>query len=320
MPADALRHLPKKAAAFTEPMECLAVSKLPEGSQWIWEIKLDGYRAVAVKSGATTLYSRNGKSLNRRFPYLVEPLRDLPDGTVIDGEIVALADDGRPVFNLLQNFTSESGRIRYFVFDLLCYQHRDLTSLPLIERREMLRSLIAVDSERIRISDHVEASAEQMLAAVREQRLEGVIGKRKDSIYEPGKRSGAWIKHRVNLGQEFVIGGFTPGQGLDSIIVGYLRGDDLVYVARTRNGFVPASRRRVFEKLRPLVISKCPFMNLPEMHKARWGESLTAEKMKECVWVRPELVAQIEFLVGRMAITCDIPSLRDCATTKTLGL
>jgi ATP-dependent DNA ligase len=133
MPADPLRHLPKKAAAFIEPMECLAVSKLPEGSQWIWEIKLDGYRAVAVKSGATTLYSRNGKSLNRRFPYIVEPLRDLPDGTVVDGQIVALADDGRPVFNLLQNFTSESGRIRYFVFDLLCFTKRDLTSLPLKE-------------------------------------------------------------------------------------------------------------------------------------------------------------------------------------------
>jgi DNA ligase D-like protein (predicted ligase) len=297
MPADPLGRLPKTTAAFIEPMECLAVSRLPQGSQLIWEIKLDGYRAVAVKSGATTLYSRNGKSLNRRFPYLVEPLRDLPDGTVIDGEIVALADDGRPVFNLLQNFASESGRIRYFIFDLLCYKSRDLTRLPLIERREMLQSLIAVDSERIRISDHVEASAEQMLVAVREQRLEGVVGKRKDSIYEPGKRSGAWIKHRVNLGHELVIGGFTPGpHGLDSIIVGYFRGDDLVYVARTRNGFVPASRRRVFDKLRPLLTSKCPFLNLPETYKARWGEALTAEKMKKCVWVRPELVAQIEFL------------------------
>jgi DNA ligase D-like protein (predicted ligase) len=297
MPSDPVGRLPKTTAIFIEPMECLAVSRLPHGWQWIWEIKLDGYRAIAVKSGVTTLYSRNGKSLNRRFPYIVEPLRDLPDGTVVDGEIVALADDGRPVFNLLQNFTSESGRIRYFVFDLLCYQNRDLTSLPLIERRKMLRSLIAVDGERIRIADHVEASAEQMLAAVREQRLEGIVGKRRDSPYEPGKRSGAWIKHRVSLGQEFVIGGYTPGpHGLDSIIVGFYRGDDLVYVARTRNGFVPASRRRVFEKLWPLVTPKCPFVNLPETHKARWGEALTAEKMKKCVWVRPELVAQIEFL------------------------
>jgi ATP-dependent DNA ligase len=94
-----------------------------------------------------------------------------------------------------------------------------------------------------------------------------------------------------------VIGGYTPGpHGLDAIIVGYYRGDDLIYVARTRNGFVPASRRSVFEKLRPLITPECPFVNLPETHKARWGEALSAEKMKKCVWVRPELVAQIEFL------------------------
>jgi DNA ligase D-like protein (predicted ligase) len=298
MPADPLRLLPKTKAAFVEPMDCLAAAKLPDGASWLWEIKLDGYRAVAVKSsGAVTIYSRNRKILNKRFPYIIEPLRGLPDGTVVDGEIVALDDDGRPVFNLLQNFTSEAGPIRYFVFDLLCYNNRDLTGLPLVKRREMLRSLIKFDAGRVKISDFVEASAEQMLSAVREQRLEGIVGKRKDSVYEPGKRSGAWIKHRVNLGQEFVIGGFTPGpHGLDAIIVGYYHGKDPIYVARTRNGFVPASRRRVFEKLRPLVTPECPFVNLPETRKARWGEALTAEKMKKCIWVRPEIVAQIEFL------------------------
>jgi ATP-dependent DNA ligase len=229
--------LPKTKAQFLEPMDCLPVSKLPQGSQWIWEIKLHGYRAIAVKSAdVVTLYSRNRKILNKRFPYIVEPLRGLPDGTVVDGEIVALDDDGRPVFNLLQNFTSEAGRIRYFVFDLLCYENHDLTRMPLLKRQELLRSVIKLD-HRVKISEYVEASAEQMLAAVREQRLEGIIGKRKDSPYEPGKRSGAWIKHRVNLGQEFVIGAFTPGpHGVDGIIVGYYRDDKLIYVARTRNG------------------------------------------------------------------------------------
>jgi bifunctional non-homologous end joining protein LigD len=109
----------------------------------------------------------------------------------------------------------------------------------------MLRAL-KFDAGRILILDYIEASAEQMLSAVRKQRLEGVVGKRRDSVYEPGKRSGLWIKHRVNLGQEFVIGGFTPGpHGLDAIIVGYYCDHELIYVARTRNGFVPASRRRV---------------------------------------------------------------------------
>jgi bifunctional non-homologous end joining protein LigD len=102
---------------------------------------------------------------------------------------------------------------------------------------------------------------------------------------------------RINEAQEFVIGGFTPGAyGIDSIIVGYYRGEDLVYVARTRNGFVPGTRRAVYEKLKPLVIDKCPFANLPETGRARWGEILDAEKMAKCVWVRPELVAVVEFL------------------------
>jgi bifunctional non-homologous end joining protein LigD len=101
----------------------------------------------------------------------------------------------------------------------------------------------------------------------------------------------------VNRGQEFVIGGYIPGpHGFDSLIVGYYRGKDLVYVARVRNGFVPASRRQVFEKIHPLVSPTMPFVNLPDTHKSRWGDELTAEKMKECVWLRPEAVAQIEFL------------------------
>jgi ATP-dependent DNA ligase len=131
-----------------------------------------------------------------------------------------------PNFNLLQNFKAEGSRIHYFMFDLLCYKNRDLTGLPLIKRRELLKSLPVTRGERIRISDYVEASADQMLPAIREQGLEGIVGKRRDSVYEPGKRTGAWIKHRVNLGQEFVIGGFTPGpHGLDAIIVGYYRSD-----------------------------------------------------------------------------------------------
>jgi len=133
--------------------------------------------------------------------------------------------------------------------------------------------------------------------AARDQQLEGIVGKLRDSRYEPGKRSGAWIKYRLNLGQEFVIGGYTPGpHGIDAIIVGYYRGKDLIYVARTRNGFVPAWRQRVLEKLTHLVIPTCPFVNLPETRKARWGEALTAEKMRKCVWVRPEVVARLEFL------------------------
>ena len=284
-------------AAFIEPMECLAVSKLPDGPNRVWEVKLDGYRAIAVKnSGRTSLWSRNRKSLNRQFPQIAEALADLPNGTVIDGEVVAMGDDGRPNFNLLQNFKSEAKRIRFFVFDLLCYENRDLTGLNLVKRRELLRSVVFADN-RIITLDYLEAAPQDMLAAIRAQGLEGIIGKRKDGVYEPGKRSGSWIKYRVNAGQELVIGGYIPGgQGVDSIIVGFYRDKNLIYVARVRNGFVPATRRMVFEKLRPLMQPECPFVNLPETNKGRWGEGLTADEMRKCVWVQPRLVAQIEFL------------------------
>ncbi len=293
-----LDSLPKTEASFVEPMECLSVSKLPEGLEWIWEIKFDGYRALAVKSGTgVALFSRRRKSLNSQFPYIVEALADLPAGTVVDGEVVAIDESGRPDFNLLQNFRAEASRIRYYIFDLLCWEDRDLTHVPMVERRALLKSVVVIPDKRIRISDYFEAAPKDLLCAVREQGLEGIIGKRKDSLYQPGKRSGAWIKYRVNRGQEFVIGGYFPGpHGFDSLIVGYYDGGKLMYVARTRNGFVPASRRQVFSKLKHLVTPACPFVNLPETRRSRFGEELNAEKMKKAVWLRPEAVAQIEFL------------------------
>jgi DNA ligase D-like protein (predicted ligase) len=292
-----LQSLPKKVSSFIEPMDCEAVSTLREGSEWVYEVKLDGYRAIAVKSdNKVRLFSRRQKSFNKQYPYIVEALVDLPDGTVIDGEIVALDDSARPQFNLLQNYRSEARRIRYFVFDLLCYDNRDTTCLPLVERRTLLRTL-KFQSSRIQVLEYLETSATNMVAAAKDQGLEGVVGKRKDSLYQPGRRTGSWVKYRISVGQEFVVGGYFPGaHGFDSIIVGYYEGRDLMYAARTRNGFVPASRRQVFARIKHLVISECPFVNLPETRKARFGEELNAEKMKKAVWLRPEAVAQIEFL------------------------
>jgi DNA ligase D-like protein (predicted ligase) len=293
-----LESLPIRSAAFIEPMEALSVAKLPDGPEWVWEIKLDGYRVQVVKtSSGVTLYSRRKESLNRQFPYIVEALADLSSGTVIDGELVGLDENSKPDFNLLQNFRSQASRIQYHIFDLLCFENRDLTRMPLCERRAMLNSLVSPPNKRIRISEYIEAPGADVLAAVREQKLEGIIEKRKESVYEPGKRSGAWIKHRLNAGQEFVVGGYFPGpHGFDSLIVGYYDGDKLMYVARTRNGFVPASRRQVFSKLKHLVIPTCQFVNLPDQGKSRFGEELNAEKMKKAVWVQPRVVVRIEFL------------------------
>jgi DNA ligase D-like protein (predicted ligase) len=279
-------------------MECLAVSTLPTGPTWLYEVKFDGYRAIAVKSGGRpNLFSRRRNSFNGQYSLVFDALAGLPDNTVIDGEVLALNEAGRPDFNLLQHYRTEASRIHYFVFDLLVYNNRDLTQLPLIERRQIMKAVLKLESSRIRITDYFEASAEDMLSAARGQGLEGVVAKRRDSRYEAGKRSGSWAKYRLNSGQELVIGGYIPGvHGVDAIVVGYYRGEDLIYVARVRNGFVPASRRRVFARLKPLIVPKCPFANLPETHKGRWGEGLAADDMQKCTWVRPAIVAQIEFL------------------------
>ena len=271
--------------------------RVPEGPQWSYEFKLDGYRLEAVKSGGKiTLYSRRQNVLNTKFPYIAVALKGLPDETVIDGELVALASDGRPNFNLLQNYRSVESQIIYYAFDLLTLKGRDLTQLPLSERRAVLQSILPVN-EHVGISISVQKTAQEMIALVREQGIEGIVAKRTDSIYQPGKRTGSWSKHRVSLGQEFVIGGYVPSNlGVDSLVVGFYRGSDLIYAGRVRAGFVPATRRQVYEQIKHLKTDRCPFANLPEKAAGRWGEGLTAEKMKECVWLKLEAVARIEFL------------------------
>jgi ATP-dependent DNA ligase len=271
-------------------MDCLPVSRLPEGPEWTYEIKLDGYRLEAVRSaGRTTLYSRRQNVLNQRFHNIAIALEDLPDDTVIDGELVALGLDGRPDFNLLQNYRSAESRILYYAFDILIHQGRNLVELPLSERRAILSSVIE-PGEHVALSQVSDRSAAEMLTFIKDHGLEGAVAKRTDSVYQPGQRTGLWSKYRVNLGQEFVVGGYVPSHlGVDSLVVGFYRGEDLIYAARVRAGLVPATRREVFERIKHLKTTKCPFANLPELAAGRWGQGLTAEKMEECVWLRPEL-------------------------------
>jgi DNA ligase D-like protein (predicted ligase) len=281
---------------FIETMECLPVSKLPEGPEWTYEIKLDGYRLEVVKSaGKATLYSRRRNVLNEKFHYIATALEDLPDSTVLDGELVAIDSQGRTDFNLLQNFRSAELQIHYYAFDILVHNGKDITQLPLEERRALLAK-VTPRNDHISLSVVERRSAAQTLKFVKQHGLEGVIAKRSDSVYEPGKRSGLWTKTRITLGQEFVVGGYTPGtQGFDALIVGYYRGKDLMFAARVRAGFVPATRREVFARIKDLKIPKCPFANLPEISEGRWGQGLTAEKMKGCVWVKPKVVVRIDF-------------------------
>ena len=286
-------------AKFIEPMLLLRTEKLPESADFQYELKFDGYRALAIKSsGKIQLRSRNDNDFNARYPGIVMALAPLPDDTVIDGEVVALDPDGKPSFNLLQNHGSSGAPLHFFIFDLLVLKGRDVMGKSLTERRELLEMHIFPKMEEpIRYSPVLEAGLKDLIQSVKAQGLEGLVAKRRDSKYEPGLRSGAWLKMRVNQGQELVIGGYTPSpKNFDALVIGYYEGTNLIYAARTRNGFTPASRAELFKKIKPLEIKECPFANLPEKKAGRWGAGLTAAKMAECIWLKPQLVAQFEYV------------------------
>ena len=289
----------KVKAAFIEPMLLLKTDALPDGDAWVHELKIDGYRAIAFKTGGKVcLRSRNDNDFSLRYPNVVKGLARLPDETVIDGEVVALDEDGRPSFNTLQNYGAGTGPVLFYVFDVMVLGGRDLRRETLDTRREILETkVLPTLTEPVRYLPPFDAPLADLIASVKQQRLEGVVAKRRNSRYEAGLRSGAWQKMRVNQGQEFVIGGYTKGtKTFDAIVFGCYEGEGLMYVARTRNGFTPAARAQLWKKFSGLQITDCPFVNLPEPKGGRWGQGLTKEKMKECVWLKPVLVAQVEFL------------------------
>jgi bifunctional non-homologous end joining protein LigD len=288
--------LPEIRIRFIEPMLSETVDELPEDSDlWSYEIKLDGYRCLALRDeSGVKLYSRKKNLLNSRFPTIVKALGSVEPGMILDGEIVALDDNGRPSFNLLQNSRFTAKQIHFYAFDLLVERNKNIMGLALEKRRELLAIRLEDVADPIRLSESIDGSRQEIVAAAKELSLEGIIAKRKDSVYQPGKRSRAWLKYKINKVQPFVIGGYTPGNPFDALIVGYYEGDDLMYVAKVRNGFVPRVRREIAQKFAGLEENSCPFANLPEKRRTQWA--LTREEMKNCIWLKPRLIAQIEFV------------------------
>src|SRR5688572_6307104 len=287
-------------ARFIPPMLLLSTDRLPdEPERWAYQLKLDGYRAIAFKSGGNVaLRSRNDNDFSRRYPGVVRGLARLPDETVIDGEVVALDGNGRPSFNALQNLGEGGATIVYYVFDVVVVAGRDVRSETLDVRKSLLeKRIVPMIAEPVRYIPDLEARLSDLVHAVKAQGFEGLVAKRRNSRYEPGLRSGAWMKMRVNRGQELVIGGYTIGtRTFDALVIGYYEGSRLMYASRTRNGFTPATRLQLFGKLRSREVPECPFENLPEARSGRWGQGLTKEKMADCRWVDPVLVGQFEFV------------------------
>ena len=218
-----LRSLPKANLDFLEPMLAKPVKEAPEGPGWSYELKFDGFRCLAVKKEkGVALFSRRGNRLDGQFPALLPAFKKLPDGTMLDGEIVVMDEQGRPSFNALQNWRTADQPIFYYAFDLLAYLGKDVRQLPLFERRRLLEEFALRGREDpLRLSPTFAVPASELVGAVRERGLEGIVAKRTDSIYESGKRSGAWSKVKTAQGQELVVGGYVPGPHVfDSLLAG----------------------------------------------------------------------------------------------------
>jgi bifunctional non-homologous end joining protein LigD len=285
--------------AFVTPMAAEAVTRLPEGKEWLYEPKLDGYRALVLKDDThIEILSRNEKDLTAMYPEVVAAASRLnATHAVIDGEIVALAEDGRPSFQALQHRSSHrTHRIVFYVFDLLHLEGRNLRGEPLHRRRARLPELLGNDPG-MRLLQELPGSAANIVQAVHAAGIEGVIAKRRDSIYQPGERNGDWVKLKLERQQEFVIGGFRPegSTGLDALLVGYYAGRKLQFAGKVRAGFTPHTRRELLGKLRPLLVPVCPFANLPDPAPGHWGGGITVDQMTAMRWTRPQLVAQIRF-------------------------
>jgi bifunctional non-homologous end joining protein LigD len=265
---------------------------MPRGADWEFEIKWDGYRIVSrVAGGEAQLLSRKDQDYTQRFANVAKELAKAlktPD-CVVDGEVCALDEDGRPSFSAMQQ--SKPGTpIVYYLFDLLEVEGEPILDLPLSERRKRLAKLLDKRNRTVRFSEPFD-DGPALLAAAKEQRLEGIMGKRLDSRYLPGRRSRDWLKFKAHAEQEFVIAGYTKGQGrrehsFGALVLGTYEGDELRWVGNVGTGFDEAEIERLLGKLRPLARKGSPFPEAPKMPRVRKGD---------VVWVEPKLVADASF-------------------------
>jgi bifunctional non-homologous end joining protein LigD len=277
------------------PMLASSAAQLPRGDDWTYEVKFDGYRTIGIHDGRrVTLYSRNLKDVTSTYPSIAAAVRTIAPPAVLDGEIIALDEQGRPSFQALHHQTP-GVTLCYYAFDALSVGARDLTRVPLDERREELARVVR--GSRVLLSEALPGSVEQIERAVRGLGLEGVVAKRRLSIYEPGRRSRSWVKVKFNRRQEFVIGGFKPTEtGFDSLVVGYFKGRSLHFAGRVRAGFTSHDRGEIFRLIEPQQTPRCPFVDLPSGKTGHWGEGVTPEDMLKLRWVKPKVVVEVSFV------------------------
>ncbi|HYK96683.1 MAG TPA: DNA ligase D [Candidatus Dormibacteraeota bacterium] len=291
-----------KLPAFIEPMAATLADRPFRDDDWLFEVKWDGYRVEAVvRDGSAKTYTRNGNDAEAYFPKLLTKATWIDAReAIVDGEVVAIGEDGLPDFSLLQEATGgASTRFVYQAFDLLFLDGRSLLGVPLESRKQLLRSILRADDRRVRFADHVIGEGVAFHEAAKAQGLEGVIAKHRRSLYEPGKRARTWLKIKIRPEQELVVGGWTPGEGaardLGAVVVGVYEREGrgkpkLRFAGKVGSGFKAATRKRLRERLAALETAESPFdPPPPKDYKGRWGGEL-----KDVVWVKPELVIRAE--------------------------
>ncbi|HYG83483.1 MAG TPA: DNA ligase D [Verrucomicrobiae bacterium] len=270
-----------------QPMLCTLVDEPFDGDEWLFEIKWDGYRAIASKhKNQVQLYSRTGQNFLEKYSPVAEALQQLSDDVIFDGEIVVVDDKGQAHFEWLQSWHRDRiGDIHYYVFDILWYNGRDIRTMPLIERKNLLKRIISAHSV-IHYSDHIIGKGIALFEQVKASSMEGVVAKKASSAYQEKTRGPQWLKIKTQLRQEVVIGGFTEPRGgrkyLGSLIVGVYKDGDFVYVGHSGGGIPDEQRRELQQRLLKLERKTSPFLHEPKPNAP-------------VHWVKPEMVCEMAF-------------------------
>jgi bifunctional non-homologous end joining protein LigD len=278
----------EKLTDFITPMLAQLTDQPPfDHPEWIFEIKWDGYRAIAeVLKRGNRLYSRNGLSFAKAYGKIFEALKKIRHQVVLDGEIVVFNENDQPDFQKLQNYTNNSSyTIQYFVFDILNLDGKDLTSLPLVERKEILKSVLP-SSKVIVYCDHVVENGKAFFHEIEKSNMEGMIAKRSNSTYQPGKRNSDWLKIKNVKSDEAVIVGYTQPKGSrvgfgSLLLAQYIRGN-LTYIGNVGTGFTDATLKDLLKKIKVLETSTSP-LDYP------------VKPPPSTTWIKPNLVCNVKF-------------------------
>ncbi|MFP9100461.1 DNA ligase D [Flavobacterium sp. RHBU_24] len=282
-----------------KPMLATLVNEPFDDPGWTYEVKWDGYRAVAyINKGSVELSSRNNKPFTEKYYPLVDAMKDWSINAVLDGEILVIGKDGKANFGALQNWRSEAdGDLVYYIFDLLWCEGKDLVNLPLSERQAILKEILPTNDDHVRLSQVFAANGLEFFEAARKMQLEGIMAKKSSSTYHPDSRSKDWLKVKVNKRQEVVIGGFTKNEGssktFSSLLLGVYEKGKLHYVGKVGTGFNAKTQKEMMEQFKPLVTNKIPFSSELDVNKpSRFRPNPPKAK---ATWLKPELICEVSF-------------------------